>query len=59
MRSMDPARWDDCVLAFVLLLVAVPRAALALLHDRPLGVEGTLSLLFIGFALVLVIGRRR
>jgi hypothetical protein len=59
MRSMDPARWDDYVLAFLLLLVAVPRAVLGVLHDRPLGVEGTLSLLFVAFALFIVIRRRR
>jgi len=58
MRTLDPSRWDDYVLAGLLLLVALPRGTLAILYDRPLGVEGTLSMLFIAMALVIVIRRR-
>jgi len=59
MRTIEPSRWDDYVLAVLLLLVAIPRFVLAMLHDRPLGVEGTLSMLFIVLALAIVIRRRR
>lgn len=58
MRTIEPSSWDDYVLAGLLLLVAVPRLVLALLHDRPLGVEGTLSMLFVVLALAIVIRRR-
>jgi hypothetical protein len=56
--STDPARWDDYVLAALLLLIAVPRMVLALLYERPLGVEGTISIFFVLFALVIVLRRR-
>jgi hypothetical protein len=59
MSTLDPARWDDYILAALLLLVALPRCILAVIYERPLGVEGTLSILFVGIALALVIGRRR
>jgi len=58
MRTIEPSRWDDYVLAGLLLLVAVPRLVVALLHDRPLGVEGTLSMLFVVLALAIIIRRR-
>jgi hypothetical protein len=56
--STEPARWDDYVLAALLLLISVPRMVLALLYERPLGVEGTISIFFVLFALVLVLRRR-
>jgi hypothetical protein len=59
MRTIEPSRWDDYVLAGLLLLVAVPRLVLALLRDHPLGVEGTLSMLFVVLALAIVVRRRR
>jgi hypothetical protein len=59
MSTTDPARWDDYVLAVLLLLVALPRFVLALMYDHPLGVEGTLSLLCVVAALAIVVGRRR
>lgn len=59
MQTIDPSRWDDYVLAGLLLLVALPRLVLAILYDRPLGIEGTLSMLFIVLALAIVIRRRR
>jgi hypothetical protein len=54
-----PARWDDYALAFLLLAVGVPRVILALLFDRPLGVEGTLSIICVVLALAIVLARRR
>jgi len=59
MRTIEPTRWDDYMLAGLLLLVAVPRFVLALLYERPLGVEGTLSMVLVGLALAMVIRRRR
>jgi len=59
MTTTDPARWDDYILAVVMLLVGLPRCIVALIHDRPLGVEGTLAMLLVGFALMLIIGPRR
>lgn len=59
MRPIDPARWDDYVLAALLLLIGAPRAILAALYDRPLGVEGTLSIACVVLALFLVVRRRR
>jgi hypothetical protein len=58
-RPIEPARWDDYVLAILLLVVAGPRLVLALMYDRPLGVEGTLAALFVVLALLLVLPRRR
>ena len=59
MRATEPARWDDYVLAILLLLIAVPRVAIAIWHDRPLGVEGTVSLAFVVLALLIIVVRRR
>lgn len=59
MRTIDPSRWDDYVLAALLLLIAVPRVVLAVLYDRPLGVEGTLSMLFVVLALAIIVRRQR
>ena len=58
MRPAEPARWDDYALAILLGVIAVPRLVLALLRDRPLGVEGTLSIACVVFALLIVFGRR-
>lgn len=58
MKPFEPSRWDDYVLAGLLLVIGVPRAILALLHERPLGVEGTLSLLCVAAALLVVFARR-
>jgi len=59
MRPIEPARWDDYVLAVLLLLVGVPRVVLAALYDRPLGVEGTLSIICVALALLVLLRRRR
>jgi len=57
MPTIDPGRWDDYVLAVLLLLVALPRCVLALMYEHPLGVEGTLSLLCVVAALAIVVRR--
>jgi hypothetical protein len=59
MRPIEPARWDDYALAILLLLIGVPRVILAALYDRPLGVEGTLSIICVALALLVLVRRRR
>jgi|GEM_PF-5684938 len=56
--SIEPARWDDYVLAALLLLISVPRVVIALLSEQPLGVGGTLSMLLVVLALLLLRPRR-
>jgi len=57
MRAVDPVRWDDYVLAALLLIIGVPRVILAALYDRPLGTEGTLSIACVGLALLVLLRR--
>jgi hypothetical protein len=57
MRPLDPPRWEDVVLAVLLLIIGVPRAVLALASDRPLGTEGTLSLVCVVLALAILAHR--
>jgi hypothetical protein len=57
--SIEPARWDDYVLAALLLVISVPRAVIALLSERPLGVEGTISMFLVLLALLMLRPRRR
>lgn len=59
MRPVEPARWDDYVLAGLLLLISVPRLVLAVSYDHPLGVEDTMSMIMAALALLVVIPRRR
>jgi hypothetical protein len=59
MRATEPTRWDDYVLAILLLLIAAPRVAIAIWHDRPLGVEGTFSIGMVVLALLIIAFRRR
>lgn len=60
MRPTIEARWDDYALAALMLIIGVPRVVLAAFYDRPLGVEGTLAIVCVVLALVvLVIGRHR
>ncbi len=60
MKPIIEARWDDIALAVLLLLIGVPRALLAAFYDRPLGPEGTLAIVCVVLALlVVVVGRRR
>jgi len=54
-----PNQFEDYALATLLLLIAVPRLILALVYDHPVGVEGTLSMLCVLFALVIIVGRLR
>lgn len=59
MRPVEPPRWDDLVLAVLLLIIGVPRVILAAFYDRPLGVEGTLSIASVVLALLIILARRR
>ena len=59
MRPLEPARWDDVVLAIMLLAIGLPRLFLAILYDRPFGVEPTLSLGCVLFALFIIAHRQR
>jgi len=59
MGALEPARWDDVVLAILMLVIGVPRVILAVLYDQPLGVEGTLSIVCVGLALLILLRRRR
>ncbi|MBC7976082.1 MAG: hypothetical protein H7138_14005 [Myxococcales bacterium] len=52
--TVEPTRWDDYVLAGLLLVISVPRAVLALLSDRPLGAESTLSIMFVLLAVAML-----
>jgi hypothetical protein len=58
MGNTEPARWDDYVLAGLLLLISVPRVALGLLSNRPLGAEDTLAMVMVLLAIVVVAWRR-
>jgi hypothetical protein len=57
MHAVEPSRWDDLVLAVLLLLISVPRALLAVFYERPIGAEGALSMVCVGLALLIL--RRR
>jgi len=60
MKPIIEPRWDDIALAVLLLLIGVPRALLAVFYDRPLGAEGTLAIVCVVLALlVVIVGRRR
>jgi hypothetical protein len=59
MRRMENERWDDVVLAALLLLIGIPRVVLAAFYDRPFGVEDTLSIVCVVLGLVLLVARRR
>jgi len=58
-RAVEPTRWDDIALAGLLLLIGVPRVIVAAFADRPLGVEGTLSIACVVLALLVLVARRR
>jgi hypothetical protein len=58
-RATEPARWDDQVLAVLLLMIGVPRMILAVYYDRPLGVEGTLAIAAVVLGLAILAFRRR
>ena len=59
MRPIEPARWDDYVLAVLLLAIGMPRVILAAVYDRPVGVEGTISIACVVLGLLVLVGRRR
>lgn len=54
---MAPERWEDVVLGVLLLIIGVPRAVIGVTSDRPLGTEGTLSLVCVALALALLVHR--
>jgi hypothetical protein len=57
MRAVEPSRWDDLVLAILLLLISVPRALLSVFYERPIGGEGALSMVCVGLALLILLRR--
>lgn len=57
MRAIEPSRWDDLILAGLLLVIGVPRAVFALFYDRPVGPEGALSMVCVVLALLILFRR--
>lgn len=57
MHAIEPARRDDLILAVLMLIIGVPRAIDALVAERPIGPEGSISLACVILALVILIGR--
>jgi hypothetical protein len=57
MREIEPARWDDLALAVLLLVIGLPRAVLAIVHDRPIGGEGAVSMACVVLALLILLWR--
>ena len=56
-RTIDSIRYDDVVLSVLLLIIGVPRAVAAVVEDRPIGVEGTLSIVCVLFGLAILVHR--
>jgi hypothetical protein len=56
-RAIEPARWDDLVLAVLLLIIGAPRAIDALIHERPIEAEGALSIICVTLGLLILIRR--
>jgi hypothetical protein len=54
---MQTVERDDIILAILLLLIGVPRVVLALIAERPIGVEGTMAVICAALGLF-VLGRR-
>jgi hypothetical protein len=57
MHPIEPSRWDDLVLAVLLLIIGAPRAIFAVVHDRPIGAEGALSMACVVVALFILVRR--
>jgi hypothetical protein len=57
MRAVESSRWDDLVLALLLLIIGAPRVVIALAYERPIGAEGALSIGCIVLALLILIRR--
>ncbi len=57
--TIDPTRWDDYILAGLMLVISVPRAVLALTSGHPFGAEDTLSMAFVVVSLVLLLRATR
>ena len=56
-RKIESIRYDDVVLSVLLLIIGAPRAIAAVAEDRPIGVEGTLSLVCVLFGLAILAHR--
>jgi hypothetical protein len=48
------ARWDDIVLAVLMLVLAAPRVVLALAHHEAFGAETTVAAIFTALGLLLL-----
>jgi hypothetical protein len=57
MRAMEPSRWDDVVLAVLLLIIGVPRAVDAVVRERPIEAEGALSIICVVLGLLILLRR--
>jgi len=57
MRPIEPTRWDDLVLAALLLIIGAPFAVYALLYERPVDAQGALSMGCVVLALLILIRR--
>ncbi len=53
------ARWDDRILALVMMVLAVPRVVLAVTAHEPFGAEATIAVIVAGLGLVLMMSTRR
>jgi hypothetical protein len=57
MHPIEPTRWDDVVLAVLLLIIGVPRTVIAIVHDRPIEAEGAVSMACVLLALLILLWR--
>jgi hypothetical protein len=57
MRTIEPARWEDLALAVLLIITGLPQVLYALLYDQPVGAAGTLSMVSVALALLILIRR--
>jgi hypothetical protein len=57
MHPIEPTRWDDVVLAVLLLIIGIPRAVIAIIHDQPIEAEGVISFACVLLALLILLWR--
>lgn len=57
MHAIEPSRRDDLILAALMLIIGVPRAVEALVYERPIGTEGSISLACVVLALFILVRR--
>ena len=55
--TYPPAMFDDLALAILLLAIGVPRAVLAIVHDRPIEGEGAVSMACVVLGLLILLWR--